>query len=485
MCSMSMDFNQKPSQNQKQLQRLIMSPQMQQAIHLMQMPVMELATVVEVELEQNPVLEYDEEEPDERNEQEENETSQSEKELNFDEDDFEIMKRLDDDFRDHFSESENYYTKRSAEEEKLKSFQEQSIQCQETLFEHLMAQARETFDNKEDLAIAEIIIGSFDESGFLKSSLLEITSFHSFSISSSEEILEQIQTFEPFGVGARDLRECLLIQMRSLKEDNSLAYKIVDQHYDDLLNNRIPEIKKKLGCSLEEIEEAIHKKIAHLDLHPGTQYSHKLTQHVIPDVTVIEEDEKLIIVVNEGRLPIIRLNSRYLRMLDDENLPKETKEFIRNKLMSAKWLLKNIDQRNKTIYRVVESLTKRQKDFFLVPNGKLVPLTMKVLAEELDLHESTIARAVANKYIDTTRGVLPLRFFFSNSYTTAEGDDISSNTVRDVLKRIIDKENKKRPLSDEAISKLLEKKGIPCARRTVAKYRAELYIGNTKQRRKY
>ena len=198
-----------------------------------------------------------------------------------------------------------------------------------------------------------------------------------------------------------------------------------------------------------------------------------------------QEEDKLTIIINDDRLPTIRLNSRYLRMLDDKNLPKETRDFIRNKLASAKWLLKNIDQRNDTIYRLVESLTKYQNDFFLTPNGKLVPLTMKVLAEELGLHESTIARAVANKYVDTPRGILPLRYFFSNAYTTAEGEDISSKTVRDVLKKIIEKENKKRPLSDEALSKVLEKKGIPCARRTVAKYRSEMYIGNTKQRREF
>jgi len=486
MCSMSMNFNQKQSQNLKQLQRLIMSPQMQQAIQLMQMPVMELSTVVEAELEQNPVLEYDEEEPQEEvKESEADRESQAEKELSFNEDDFEIMKRLDEDFRDHFSESENYYTKRSSEEEKLKSFMEQSIQSQETLFEHLMSQVKETFETDDERAMAEAIIGSFNESGFLQSSLEEIALLNNFSESSLEEILEQIQTFDPFGVGARDLRECLLIQLRCLRETKSLAYKIVDKHFTDLLHNRIPNIKKSLKCSVEEVQEAIHKKISHLDLHPGTMYSHKLTQHITPDVTVTQEDEKVNITINDERLPTIRLNSRYLRMLDDESLPKETKEFIRNKLMSAKWLLKNIDQRNDTIYRVVESITNYQNDFFQKPNGKLVPLTMKVIAEELGLHESTIARAVANKYVDTPRGILPLRYFFSNSYTTSEGKDISSKTVRDVLKKIIDEENKKHPFSDDAISKILEKKGIPCARRTVAKYRTEMQIGNTKQRREF
>jgi RNA polymerase sigma-54 factor len=480
-----MDFNQKQTQNQKQLQRLIMLPQMQQAIQLMQMPIMELSTVIEAELEQNPVLEYDEELPDEENKEiEQDIENPPEEELKFN-DDFEIMKKLDEDFRDHFSESENFYTKRSADEEKLKSFLEQSIQSQETLFEHLMAQAKESFETPAELAAAEVIIGSLDENGYLKTPLKEISLLNNFNEEELYLILSDIQTFEPFGVGARDLRECLLIQLKCRKESDSIAYKIIELHFDDLLNNRIPSIKKGLHSSVEVIQEAIQHKISHLDLHPGTQYSHKLIQHIVPDVIITQEDDVLSIVINDDHLPTIRLNTRYLRMLDDESLPKETKEFIRNKLISAKWLLKNIDQRNDTIFRVMESITKHQKDFFYQPNGKLVPLTMKVLAEELELHESTIARSVSNKYVDTPRGLLPIRYFFSNSYTTAEGTDISSKTVRDFLKKLIDKENKKRPLSDEALSKLLEKKGVPCARRTVAKYRTEMHIGNAKQRKEY
>lgn len=480
-----MGFNQKQTQNQKQLQRLIMLPQMQQALSLMQMPILELSQVVEAELEQNPVLEYDEELPDPENkEQELDIESPAEEELKFN-DDFDIMRKLDEDFRDHFSESENYYIKRSVDEEKLKSFLEQSVPSQETLFEYLMKQSKEVFEFPQELGMAEILIGSLDEKGYLSSSLIEISDLHGFDVENLAQVLSQIQTFEPLGVGARNLRECFLIQLIGRGETKSLAYQIIDLHFDDLLHNNMPQIKKGLNCTIDEIQEAIHRKISHLDLHPGLKHSQKPTQHIVPDVTVSQDDEKLNIMINDDRLPTVRLNTRYLRMLDDESLPKETKDFIRNKLMSAKWLLKNIDQRNETIYRVVESISKHQKEFFMEPHGKLQPMTMKMIADELALHESTIARSVSNKYLETPKGLFPMRYFFSNSFTTAEGVDISSKTVRELLKKMIEKENKKRPLSDEALSKLLEKKGVPCARRTVAKYRNEMQIGNVKQRKAF
>ncbi len=480
-----MDFNQKQTQNQKQLQRLIMLPQMQQALQLMQMPILELSQVIEAELEQNPVLEYDEELPDPENKEVEQDIENpAEEELKFDED-FEIMRKLDQDFRDHFGESENYYTKRTVDEEKLKSFLEQSVKSQETLFEHLVSQSKEVFENPLDLEMAEVVIGSLDEKGFLGTSLKEIADLNGFDEAGLERVLAEIQTFDPYGVGARDLRECFLIQLKCRDEKGSIAYQIIDLYFEDLLHNNIPSIKKGLQCPIEVIQEAIQKKISHLDLHPGLLFSHKLTQHIVPDAALTQEDEALRITINDERLPTIRLNTRYLRMLDDESLPKETKDFIRNKLMSAKWLLKNIDQRNETMYRVVESISKHQRDFFLQPHGKLVPMTMKMIADELELHESTIARSVSNKYIDTPRGLFPLRYFFSNAFTTAEGVDISSKTVRDLLKKMIEKENKKRPLSDEALSKLLETKGVPCARRTVAKYRTEMQIGNAKQRKEF
>lgn len=493
--SMSLEMRQKQSQSLKQIQRLIMSPQMQQAIHLLQLPIQELTEHLEDELAQNPVLENIQEEGKddkdfdtlERDNEEgsDNQDQKPEQELSFDEKDFEILKHLDEEFRDHFAESGNFSLKRTADEEKLKSFQENSICSQTSLFEHLMTQARETFNSPEELSMAESIIGNLDEGGFLKTLLGEIAVLNHFELNKLEKVLEEIQTFEPWGVGASSLQECLLIQLRRQGKQNTLAYRIVEDNYDDLLHNRIPQIQKAQKCSATDVTLAIEKGIAKLDLHPGAWFSNSTVQHIIPDVSIEQEKDQLRVVVNDDMLPPLRLNRRYMQMLEDETLNAETKEFIKNKIMSAKWLLRNIYQRNDTIEKIAASLAKRQKEYFLNPDGKLVPLTMKTLADELNLHESTIARAVSNKYINSPRGLIPLRSFFTNAYVTEEGKDISSRTVRDELLEILNGEDKHKPLSDEAISAQLKGKGINCARRTVAKYRTELSIGNAQQRRKF
>lgn len=496
--SLSFELQQKAGQNIKQLQRLIMSRQMQQAIHFLQMPIMELTPLVDMEMEQNPVLEYSkdaEEEPEldaELKQLEEDNAEEStdednipEKELAFDDGDFEIMRRLDEDFRDHFSESGNMTVKRTSDQDKLQTFLESSICSEETLFEHLMQQAKEAFDDEKQRAIAEMIVGNLDESGFFNSSIQEIAILQNCSVNEVESVLKVVQTFDPCGVGAANLKESLLIQLQNQNKEGCLAYSIIDQHFDDLLHNRIPSIKKGLHCTAEQIGEAVDNDIAKLDLHPATQLSHQVVSFITPDVSLRQDDEELVVAINDDSMPKLRLNSRYMRMLDDETLPEETKDFIKQKIVSAKWLLRNITQRNETLEKISNSLAKWQREFFLDPSGKLVPLTMKMLADELDVHESTIARAVSGKYIDTPRGVLPLRSFFTSGLSTSEGVDISSKTARDILQEIINNEDKQHPFSDEAISVMMKEKGIQCARRTVAKYRVALNLGTAQQRRKF
>lgn len=482
MCSMSLNFNQKQTQSLKQMQRLIMSPQMQQALHLMQLPIMELSAEIEQEMEQNPVLEYLENEPGEPIEDTEQPV---EKELDFNENDLDILKRLDEDFRDHFSQSENYYLKRSQDEDKLKSFLEQSVQSTESLYGYLLRQSKETFNTDREISMAEALIGNFNENGFLGTDLSEIALLNNFTEPELFKVLQTIQQFDPPGVGVFSLQQSLLIQLDRQGKKNTLAYKIIERRYDDLLHNRVPVIKRAFKCEVEDIKAAIEKDISQLDLHPGASFSTRSVQTIVPDVYFVEEDGKIIVSVNQDYVPNLRLNRRYLKMLNDESLPKETKDFIKNKLVSAKWLIRNLFQRSDAISRLSESLSQIQNDFLLNPEGKLIPLTMKQIADELEVHESTIARAVMHKYASTPKGVFPLRFFFTNSYTTEEGEDISSKTVRDEIKTLIFDENKKYPLSDEKISQLLHAKGIPCARRTIAKYRSEMNIGNVNQRKEY
>lgn len=481
-----MSYELHQQQKFKQIQRLIMSPKMQQALNLMQLPVLELSTMIDAELEQNPVLEISDIKPEEEIlEATQNEDLPTEKELDFADNNFDILKQLDEDSRDNYLEGAGFSTRRNAEEEKKKVFEESSIQATVSLFQHLMLQAKDTFESPLELKMAEELIGNFDESGFLRVPLQEIALSQGFEESKLKGVLEKIQTFDPIGVGATSLQESLFIQLRNHSLENSLALKIIDKHYEDLLHNRIPNIKKGLKCSLDEIRTAIDEDISRLDLHPGACCSQIPIQAITPDVTIKWENDEWVIFANNDYMPSLKLNRRYLRMLQDESLSKETKDFIKNKIVSAKWLINSIEHRSSTLERIAHALAKRQCEFFLNPTGNLVPLVMKVIAEELELNESTIARAVSNKYINTPRGVFPLRFFFSNAYTTSAGEDISSKTVRDLLKEVIEGENKRKPYSDEILSKIMKEKGINCARRTVAKYRSELNIGSTTQRRQY
>lgn len=491
---LSLNQQVKQTPNLKLTQRLIMSPQMQQAIHLLQMPALELATALETELHQNPIIDFIEEDiqknsslqqlEDEHAEEPEELDQTPEKELSFSEHDFDVLKKLDDEFRDTFIDNHHYSSSRTANEEKLKTFQESSVCSEASLFEHLMTQAKETFLNSE-LAMAEAIIGNFDENGFLKTPLQEIALLNNCSVEKLRELLKQIQTFEPYGVGATSMQESLLIQLRCQHKQKTLAYKIIEMHYEDLVHNRIPIIRKSLECASEEISSVLKKDISRLDLHPGFGHFKHFVQYITPDATVEVENENLVIKVNDDFLPPIRINRRYLRMLGDDSLPTETREFIRRRLASAKWLLYNVHQRNETLFKIVEFLTQMQKEFFLNLEGQLIPLTMKIVAEKLSLHESTIARAVANKYIDTPRGILPLRSFFTYALTTQQGEDVSATSVKTALQELINSEDKQHPLSDADLSQLLKEKGIHCARRTIAKYRTFLHLGNAQQRKKY
>lgn len=483
-----MHMDQKTVQSQKQQQRLIMLPQMQQAIQILQVPILELASLVEAEMERNPILEYEEASSVEEESAwgaDDYEGTPAEQEMTFDDNNFEILRQLDEDFREHFLESENYSIKRSNEEERRLTFLE-SIVCEEqTLTDYLMAQARESFEDIRDLKMAEILIGYLDDSGFISTSLEEIALLHQYDHDALQEIAKIIQTFDPPGVGAYNLQESLLLQLQRVNKGMTVAYEIIEQCYEDLLHNRIPVIAKRLGRSSLEISNVIVNDIARLDLHPGRLFSKVSSQHIIADVTIRREGDQLTVDTNQEPIPHFRVNRRYLRMLDDPTLSLETEEFIKQKLASAKWLMRTIDQRNDTVKRIAESLVKRQMPFFMSPDGKLSPLTMKVVAEDLELHESTIARAVSNKYLNSPRGLLPLRSFFTNALETEKGEDISSSTARDMLRKIIQGEDKKRPLSDDAIARLMNKQGIKCARRTVAKYRGELGLGNAQQRRQY
>lgn len=492
----SIHLSNQQAQQLKQTQRLIMSPQMQQAIQLLQVPIMELSQIIATEMEHNPLLEYSHEEDadsdlhlsqleDSIAEIPEQNELQPDREIVIDEHDFELLKRLDEDFDNHFKESENYQSQSKVDDEKLKTYIENTLQTEKSLFEHLMEQAKTTFSSKEELIAAEELIGNIDRKGFISNSLQEIACLSNIQTSLLKKILEEIQTFDPPGIAAKNLQESLLIQLKMKNKESTLAYKIVHQCYDDLIHNRFGNIKRILRCTAAEINQSIEQEISRLDVNPGAAYSKEHPQQIVPDVSIIQEDEGLVVSVNDEWIPQVKLNSKYLKMLNNPSLNQETHDFIKHKIQSAKWLIKNIFQRNGTLERIGQHLAKYQRNFFIDPHGTLEPMTMKTVAEELELHESTIARAVANKYLYCDRGLFPLRHFFSHGYVNAEGDDVSSKTVKHLLQELIDSEDRQHPHSDEILSKLMKERGISCARRTIAKYRAEMVIGNAQQRKKY
>lgn len=473
-------FQPKQTQNLKQMQRLMMSPQMQQAIHFLQLPIQELSHEIELELEQNPVVDLSPEDPD----GEEAPKEELEKRVEFDENNFENLNNLDEEFSDLFNQAQTY-SPSTQESDKLHTFLESSIQAIPSLFEHLMKQASETFTDPEQFKVAEEIIGNLDENGFLGGGLEEIAKDSGYPLPLLRKVLRKVQTFDPSGVGAKDLQHALLMQLRAKGKRKTLAYKILSEYYKDLVYNHIPRIQKGTGCSSSEINRAVHEEIAHLDMHPGVCFSKEKNGALQADLKICTEGDKTIVEVNHDWVPEFHFNHKYLQMLQNENLPTDAKDFIKSKILSAKWLLRSVHQRGETLERIGNSLAKHQAAFFASPEGNLKPLTMKAIAEELEVHESTVARAVANKYVDTPRGLLPLRSFFSNEYAKADGEKISSKTVRNLLKRLIEQEDKQRPLSDDALAEKIKKEGIECARRTVAKYRTEMMVGNARQRRKY
>lgn len=480
-----LEMQMQSKQQQSLAQRLMMSSHMQQALHLLQLPLMELDAFIEEQVVQNPILEITDELPkEEPTSQESSRENEEEKEVTISDQDLSILSRLEEEYREHFA-SDTVPIKRSAEEEKLKAYLENSIDAPLSLHQFLIQQAHDTFDHLKDIEEAQILIGYIDAFGFLKSAQSEICLLHGISEENFQRLLQEIQTFEPYGVGAATIQESLLIQLRCLGKEHSLAYHLIRDYYDELLHNHLPAIQKQLGCSFQELHQAIDQEIAKLDLHPGTRFSTQPVQTIVPDVTIRQENERLVVEVDRDKAPGLRLNHKYLKLLQDPETVGDTKQFIKRHLFSARWLMRNLQQRYSTIERIAEVIAQKQSHFFTDPQGQLIPLTMKTVAEELNLHESTIARTVSNKYLNSPRGIFPLRAFFTTKYISDEGDTLSSQTVKEAIFALIENEDKSHPLSDAKISIMLKQQGISCARRTVAKHRQAFQIGNTQQRKKF
>ena len=459
-------------------QRLVMTPSLQQAIKLLQMSKLELVEEVQQELLENPVLEEQAEAPP----TERTEVEAEKPEPGDPADPFEDI-----DYESYFQDVENNYAPRAPREtgEELPSF-ESTLAAKPSLADHLQWQLDMSAADETTRAIGRAIIGNINEDGYLQATLGEIADLGGFSREDVERALAVIQSFDPVGIASRDLVECLTLQLHHLGEDGTPAETIVRCHLDKLQNRRYKELAEVLGLELDALKEEI-EIIRGLDPRPGQRYSRESSTYVVPDVYVLKIDDDYQILLNEEGLPRLRISPVYRRMVsrrDGDGTSSEAREYVRNKLRSAFRLIKSLEERQRTIYKVAQSIVKFQRDFLDYGIERLRPLVLKDVADDIGMHESTVSRVVNNKYMHTHRGLYEMRFFFHSGITSTRGEpSVSSLTVKEKIRKIIAGEDSNRPLSDSAIVKLLKSDGLQIARRTVAKYREELKIPSSSSRK--
>jgi RNA polymerase sigma-54 factor len=466
-------------------QKLILTPQLQQAIKLLQLPHLELSEFLSQELIENPFLEESVEEiPVEELTQEEKESVEIEE---AQEDAEAPLEKLM-----NFTVDE-YFEERGYDGKDLGYFNpgtvsppsfEQFLTRGPDLYDHLLWQLRFSNEPESIRKIGEVIIGNIDENGYLRASIEEITDGTKTQRETVEKALSLIQGFDPIGVGARNVMECLLLQLKALNLGGTLVEKIIINNMDELEKRKYPQIAQQYNLPLKDIMSAV-KIIEGLEPKPGRNFSNYNTNYVVPDVFLVKIADGYQIILNDEGLPRLRVSSFYKKLIQQNNaFSKEDKQFLVEKLRSAVGLLKSLDQRDRTIYRVTESLLSLQKDFFDKGIKYLKPLTLRDVASVLNLHESTISRVTSSKYLSCEHGTFCFRFLFSSALQSGIGS-VSSTSVKDIIKKIVIEEDSQKPLSDQNIGEMLKKNGIIIARRTVAKYREEMGIPSQTHRRKF
>lgn len=475
-------------------QRLVMTPKLQQALKLLQMPTLELQQVLKQELLINPLLEevedqeLDQEEdgPVEESAEEqaerdgvEEKTKEVEPEAVPDEAKKEQIE-YDDYFESSFGAGDGF-----ANEEEREDFVERVPVAKQSFSEYLMSQLRLVTDDPQTLAVGEYIIGSLDDSGYLTCGIEEITSTFSISQEEAERVLGIIQTFDPIGVGARNLKECLRIQLRARGLGDSLAARIVENYFDEFKQKKYLDLSKALHVSLKEIQDQAHV-IGSLNPKPGLDILVEDPKYVIPDLIVERVGDRYIVSLNDHGAPRLRISQSYREELSrNVELDEKARDFMQGRLKNAKWLIQTIEQRRRTMIKVMEAIVEEQRDFFDRGAAFLRPLTLQQVASKILMHESTVSRVTTNKYVQTPRGVYELKYFFSSSLSTDGGDEVSAKSAKMKIKEIIEKEDARRPLSDQKIADILKKEGLIIARRTVAKYREQLGILPARHRKQY
>ncbi len=462
------------SQTQSLSQHQVLAPQLQQSLQILQVPMLELRSLIQQEIEANPTLEVEDIEPKLEEKSREKEEFREE---------FDRLTKLDDEWRDYMAQSASY-ARRSTEEDERRQFFFDSLTEEQTLQQHLFEQLRGTDLPKSDIQLGELLIGNIDDSGFLTTTPEEVAGNTGLDVEDLNRLLQLVQTFHPVGVGARNLRECLLIQLKRLGKEGALEWKIISNHLEDLAKKRYPEIARRCGTNIECVQRAANF-IATLDPKPGQIFAPDPNHYVLPDVTVEKIGGRWIISLNGDQIPHLRISNTYKDLMAQDTNKDDVREYIREKIRSGKFLIKSIHQRQQTISNIAHEIVARQKEFLEVGPSGLKPLTMVQIAEVVGVHETTVSRAISGKYMATPHGVFDMKYFFTPGYQTADGETMSNTSVKGVIDELVGKENSKNPLSDKEIVELLEKKGIPIARRTVAKYRNELNILPSNMRKSF
>ena len=461
------------------VQKLILTPSLQQAIKLLPMSTLELKDLLNQEMVENPLLEEiptedaqvaeaqtTEEKPEEKKEPQRADT--------WDDADYQYF------FGEYLDDG---YRPRQPQEVKELPPIENTLSTKSSLADHLMWQLNLQTVDAELKDVGAAIIGNIDEDGYLVASVDEIAALGDWDVALVEKALEHVQSFDPIGVGARDLQECLLLQLRHLGLGGSPVEVLVRDHLRLLQNHKIPELAKALNLEPEEIKHHL-EVIKHLDPKPGARYSPADSQYVIPDVYIIKTDDGYRAVLNEDGLPQLRISPVYRRLLDKGGeTSDETRAYVKDKFRSALWLLKSVDQRQKTIVKVATSIINFQRAFLDRGIEHLRPLVLRDVASDIGMHESTVSRVVNNKYMHTPQGVFELKYFFHSGISSSFGESVSSVTIKQRIRKIIEGEDQRRPLSDSKIMNILTKEGLVLARRTIAKYREELKIPTSNQRK--
>jgi RNA polymerase sigma-54 factor len=491
--------------SQRLTQSLVLAPQLQQSLALLQAPTLELKALVEQELQQNPVLE---EAPMTETELQENTNRDGEApaenvdpteppaDLAFDpateknpepaddfQAEFERLVQLDQEWRDHFAAT-NAPMRLSVEDEEKRQFMFDSLVAGTSLQEILLEQVRESSLPENRWPIAEMIVGNIDDYGYLKTSAEELAATTGLEVATILETLKVVQTFDPAGVGARNLQECLLIQLERTNQQETLEYRIVKDFMEALGKRRIPEIARGTGVEVDEVQDAL-ENIARLEPRPGRAFLPDNDQYVLPEVFVQRSGDDFVVTTNNEHIPHLRISNTYKDLMSQGENSSEVRNYIREKIRAGKFLIKSLHQRQQTILNIAKEIVKRQREFMEKGVSCLKPLTMVQVAEVVGVHETTVSRAVSGKYIDTPQGIFEMKYFFTAGIQTASGDGMSNTSVKDMIAEIFKHEDTAKPLSDQEVVKMLKEKGIVIARRTVAKYRTELNILPSNLRKVY